>query len=161
GAAKELKYRDDIAFLFVGGWSEFEKANAFARAHELTSIRCLPYQPQAQLSALLSSADLHVVVLGDAFSGIVHASKIYNILKIGTRFLFIGPEPSFVSKLITQCSEPTSTSVRHGDTQSIVAFISKSADRQQQADRRTSAHAQEFPALPGFSKFIGHVEAAA
>src|SRR5256714_4692813 len=96
-AAQELKHRKELMFLFVGGGSEFQKVKSFARAQRLTNIRCLPYQPQPGLSAMLSAADLHVVVMGDAFSGIVHPSKIYNILKIGAPFLFIGSEASFVS----------------------------------------------------------------
>ena len=49
-AAKKLSARDDIAFCFVGGGSEFSKVEEFARANQLENIRCLPYQPQAELS---------------------------------------------------------------------------------------------------------------
>src|SRR5207253_1988210 len=67
-AAKELRRRDDIEFLFVGGGSEVDKVESFARSNDLRNIHCLPYQPHAELSALLSAADLHVVVLGNEFS---------------------------------------------------------------------------------------------
>ncbi len=48
----------------------------------------------------LSAADLHVVVMGDAFVGIVHPSKIYNIMSVGRPILYIGPETSHVTDLV-------------------------------------------------------------
>lgn len=70
------------AFLFIGGGSELERVKRFAAEHRLTNIKCLPYQPMEELSASLSAADLHVVVMGDPFVGIIHPSKIYNILGV-------------------------------------------------------------------------------
>ncbi len=37
--------------------------------------------------------------MGDEFVGIVHPCKIYNILTLGTPFLYIGPTPSHVSDI--------------------------------------------------------------
>src|SRR6476660_7073963 len=65
--ARELKDRTDIVFLFVGGGSELRKVKSFASQHA-ANIRCLHYLPHEQLSALLSAADLHAVVMGDAFN---------------------------------------------------------------------------------------------
>src|SRR4029079_11338516 len=83
-AAEKLSSRADIAFGFVGGGSEQRKVEEFARTRQLENILCLPYQPQEELSAVLSAADLHVVAMGEAFPGIVHPCKVYNILTIGT-----------------------------------------------------------------------------
>jgi putative colanic acid biosynthesis glycosyltransferase WcaI len=153
GAALKLKHRDDIVFVFAGGGSELPGVKAFARSHNLGNIRCLPYQPQAQLPALLSSADLHVVVMGEAFGGIVHPSKIYNILKIGAPFLFIGPDKSFVSKIIT-ANEGVATSARHGEIERVATIISAAAER------RAPARPDQFSSEPAFSRFIAHVEGA-
>src|SRR5512146_595816 len=71
-AAEKLKDNDFIRFCFVGGGSEFSRVQAFAREKCLSNIRCLPYQPLSKLSASLSSADMHVVVMGTPFRGIVH-----------------------------------------------------------------------------------------
>ena len=90
-AAQRLADRPEIVFCFVGGGSEFPTVANFAAAHNLANIRCLPYQPLADLSASLSSADLHVVVMGDPLVGIVHTCKIYNIMCIGAPVLYIGP----------------------------------------------------------------------
>src|SRR6266550_4958234 len=160
-AAQKLKCRDDLVFLFAGGGSEVENVQSFARLHELRNIRCLPYQPQANLSALLSAADLHIVVMGEAFSGIVHPSKIYNILKVGAPFLFIGPEAGFISDIVAAApSELVAMRAQHGQTQEIVTFISELANRHPQDRAPVLAQRPEFPKAPGFSRFIAHIEAA-
>ena len=89
GAASELAGQPGIAFCFVGGGSEFGKVKAFASKHRLTNLVCLPYQPLDKLSASLSAADLHVIIMGDPFVGIVHPCKIYNILGVGSPVLYI------------------------------------------------------------------------
>ncbi len=117
-AAERLEGREaDIVFCFVGGGSEFAKVKAFARERGLTNIVCLPYQPLEQLSASLSAADLHVVVMGDAFVGIVHPCKIYNILRLGIPFLYIGPPVSHVTELAEGIF------ARHGEVDKVAEAI--------------------------------------
>ena len=160
-AAQELKCRDDLVFLFAGGGSEFEKVQSFARLHELRNIRCLPYQPQANLSALLSAADLHIVVMGEAFSGIVHPSKIYNVLRVGAPFLFIGPESGFIADIVAAApSELIAMRARHGQIQEIVTHISGVANSHRQDRTPVFAQRHDFSKDRGFSRFIAHIEAA-
>jgi hypothetical protein len=73
-AARRLAGRKEIVFCFVGGGSEQVKVSEFAALHNLKTVRCFPYQPFDKLSAALSAADLHVVVMGNGFVGIVHPS---------------------------------------------------------------------------------------
>lgn len=98
-AALDLEKISDLAFLFVGGGSEFLKVKAFAEDHRLSNILCLPYQPLNALSASLSSADLHLVVMGPPFVGMIHPCKVYNLLALGLPFLAIGPERSHLTDL--------------------------------------------------------------
>lgn len=115
-AASGLAENRQIAFCFVGGGSEYEKVGTFARERNLQNIRCLPYQPLQQLSASLSAADLHVVVMGDAFTGIVHPCKIYNILEIASPVLYIGPATSHVTDVTVKLEDQVMVcSVRHGE----------------------------------------------
>jgi hypothetical protein len=128
--ARRLADRQDIAFLFVGGGSEHDAIASFARQHGLSNITCLPYQPFSELSASLSAADLHAVVLGDAFVGIVHPSKIYNVLQVGVPFLYIGPSPSHVTDLTPACAEGDwAFHAAHGDVDKLVAHITSCAKR--------------------------------
>jgi colanic acid biosynthesis glycosyl transferase WcaI len=120
-AARELKDREDIRFCFVGGGSEFQTVRRYAIRHELTNILTLPYQPFSRLAASLSSADLHVVIMGDPFVGLVHPCKVYNIRALGIPYLYIGPTESHVSELI-----PT-FSAKHGDVESVVRHIQRGA----------------------------------
>jgi colanic acid biosynthesis glycosyl transferase WcaI len=121
-AARSLADRPDIVFCFVGGGSEFPTVTNFAAAHNLSNIRCLPYQPLADLSASLSSADLHVVVMGDPLVGIVHTCKIYNIMCIGTPVLYIGPSKSHVMDIAAGNGIPLA-SANHGEVDRVVARI--------------------------------------
>ena len=76
-AAHELRDRDDIVFLFIGGGLGRREVHDFIDRHACTNVRLLPYQPQASACVeSLSAADLHVVSMGDAMVGIVHPCKI-------------------------------------------------------------------------------------
>ena len=97
-AAERMADHPEIVFLFVGGGSEFAKPLKLYR-RGVPNIRCLPYQPKSELAGLLSAADLQVVLMGDAFVGIVHPCKIYNILAVGAPFLYIGPQWSHITDL--------------------------------------------------------------
>ena len=121
-AAQRLREHPAIAFCFVGGGSEFSKVRDFALANHLPNIRSIPYQPLDKLSASLSAADLHLVVMGDPFVGIVHPCKVYNIRRLGIPFLYIGPVPSHVTELAPAAA------FRHGDVDGVVRFLSSNAD---------------------------------
>lgn len=128
-AARTLRQREEIAFVFVGGGSEQSKVKKFAGANQLQNIRCLPYQTQAELSAVLSAADLHMLVMGEAFRGIVHPSKIYNILAIGSPFLYIGPPDSHVAEIISNLPDQRQADVAgHGQPVEVVRFICERAE---------------------------------
>ena len=116
-AARAVEKRSEIVFCFVGGGSEQAKV----RDSGLSNVKCLPYQPLNELSGSLSAADLHVVVMGEKFVGIVHPCKIYNILSVGAPVLYIGPEPSHITDIASQQGKFFIT--RHGDIDAVVAAI--------------------------------------
>lgn len=129
-AALKLGGQANIAFCFVGGGSEYEKVKTYARQNKLNNIICLPYQPLNELSASLSAADLHVVVMGDSFTGIVHPCKIYNILEIGSPVLYIGPPTSHVVDVVSKLEDQDLVcGARHGDVDAVADYITASAQR--------------------------------
>lgn len=139
-AAVQLREDSSIVFCFVGGGSEFRTVQEFATANRLTNIKTLPYQPIEGLSASLSSADLHVVVMGEPFVGLVHPCKVYNLRTIGSQYLYIGPTPSHISEM----KPPFSAA--HGDVQSVVRHIQRAAkmnSRSYQTDESVSEHGHE------------------
>jgi len=119
-AVRALKNRSEIVFCFIGGGSEQIKVREIAA--ELTNVKCLPYQPLNELSSSLSAADLHVVVMGDEFVGIVHPCKVYNIMSIGAPTLYIGPTPSHVTDIASQ-QQSRFFITTHGDVNGVTAAI--------------------------------------
>lgn len=123
-AARQLTNHRELAFLFIGGGSQFVKVQEFAIAHSLNNILCLPYQPLDRLAGALSAADLHLVVMGNPFVGLVHPCKIYNILRIGSPVLYIGPEPSHVSEILAQVNgELPVGRAGHGEISRVIQHI--------------------------------------
>ena len=149
-AARRLGADPEVVFCFIGGGSEWRKirekmegrrseiedggskievSSDFSfqlSAFSLSSIICLPYQPLDQLAGSLSAADLHVVVMGDAFVGLVHPCKIYNILSVAAPVLYIGPRPSHLSELLEAINhEYPCASVAHGEVDRVVQHIER------------------------------------
>ena len=72
--------------------------------------------------------------MGDAFVGIVHPCKIYNVLALGIPFLYIGPERSHITELMA--------------TDGIGAFASRAAHGDVAAVIRAINQARELPSAP-------------
>lgn len=143
-AAGKLAPNSDIAFAFVGGGSEQTKVRAYAQQHGLTNIICLPYQPLDKLAGSLSAADLHVVVMGAAFVGIVHPCKVYNILEVGAPFLYVGPSESHIVDLMSGTEKGTAfLSAQHGEVDRIAGYITACAAERKDA-RSVNAIAASF-----------------
>ena len=127
-AARQLAADSRYVFCFVGGGSEHPKVRKFAEENGLKNILCLPYQPLSELAGSLSAADLHVVVMGNPFVGMIHPCKIYNILTVGAPVLYVGPEPSHLADILASMGgSPHTARVAHGDTAAAVAHIHRIA----------------------------------
>jgi glycosyltransferase involved in cell wall biosynthesis len=140
-AARQLRDRSEIAFCFIGGGSQLETVRRFAARYRLGNIVVVPYQPLDKLAASLSAADLHAVVMGDAFVGIVHPSKVYNIRAVGIQYLYIGPVNSHLSEL------GPAFQARHGDVDSVAQHVLTAAAAAASGARR--------PSLPVFTRGAG------
>jgi len=130
-AAKSLQDETAIRFCFIGGGSVFRAIKSDV-APRLLNVVCLPYLPREELSAALSAADLHVVTLGDIFRGLIHPSKVYNVLKVGAPVLYVGPEPSHVMD-VARATGLSTWRCRHGDVAGAVEAV-------RTAKARTSEH---------------------
>jgi len=139
-AAERLKDDQSIAFCFVGGGSEFKRVQKWAETGKRANVLCLPYQPLAQLSASLSAADAHVVVMGDAMLGLVHPCKIYNILAVGAPVIYIGPKPSHATEILDRLGdEARSIRVAHGEADVLAEQIQNLRHKDEDGHRRPSA----------------------
>ncbi len=120
-AARALRDRTDIHSASLAAAANSRPFSRFALDNGLSNIITVPYQPADLLGASFSSADLHVVVMGDQFVGLVHPCKVYNIRKLGIPYLYIGPAESHVTDMA-----PT-FSAAHDDVESVVRHVEEAA----------------------------------
>jgi hypothetical protein len=77
--------------------------------------------------------------MGNAFVGLVHPCKIYNILSVAAPVLYIGPRPSHVTEILDATGpECPHAAVAHGEVDSVVHQI-------QELLRRTNATGRPSP----------------
>jgi len=120
-AALAMRGDPSVVFLFIGGGLRVEEVRAFREHHGLENITQLPPQRREGLGESLASADLHVVVMGEAVNGLVHTSKVYGILATGLPFVAVGPRDSHLGDLIREC--PSGFRVDHGDPSGFAEII--------------------------------------
>ncbi len=116
-AARRLGTNQRNRVLFRWRRQRVREGQELRTSHDLSNVVTIPYQPLDKLAASLSSADLHVVVMGNPFVGIVHPCKIYNIRTLGIPYVYIGPKLSHISEL-----NPLLTA-EHGDVDAVVRHI--------------------------------------
>jgi colanic acid biosynthesis glycosyl transferase WcaI len=130
-AAAEIEGDTRFRFVFVGGGSgKAEVDDRIARGAR--NLLSLPYQPRESLAVTLSTADLHVVSMGDAMVGVVHPCKIYGVLAIGKPILLLGPGESAAGAIVA--SNHLGWTVSHGDVRGMRAALVEALS-QSPADR--------------------------
>ena len=145
-AARQLASDPEIVFCFVGGGSEWRKIkeqvegrSTSNRQPRTANVLCLSYQPLSELSGSLSAADIHVVVMGNAFVGLVHPCKIYNVMAVGAPVLYIGPRRSHIAEILSAANgEVPSLSAVHGEVEVVVKQILRARDEARQRSRHCS-----------------------
>lgn len=91
--AAHLLAGEKICFQFVGDGAKKAALQQLASEYGLTNVQFLAYQPMERLAEMLSAADLAVVCLDKAFTGLSVPSKSYGIMASGTPILgFIDPD---------------------------------------------------------------------
>jgi glycosyltransferase involved in cell wall biosynthesis len=160
-AAVRLKHRKDLIFMFVGGGLGKKEVEQYKKDHGLDNVVSLPYQPLESLRWSLSSADAHVVSLGDNMVGIIHPCKIYGSMTVARPILFFGPKPSHVSDLLDV--HGFGQHISHGDTDAAIRAIETLAAtppetlaRMGNTAQRVMAQSLTQSALCG--KFCDHLE---
>jgi len=125
-AARRLRDRPDVAFLFVGGGPRLAEVVAAKQAEGLDNIRLLDYFPREQLHASLTVADVHLVSMRREMTGIVVPGKLYGAMASGRPVLFVGPEHCETADTIRQSE--CGLTVRLGDVDGLVEAVTLLAD---------------------------------
>lgn len=140
-AARILRARKDIVFLFIGDGAKAGEIKEYVRRHELRNVRLLPYQPRETLLYSLAAGQAHLVTLADGLAGLSVPSKTYGILAAGRPVLFVGDPRSDVARLVAEhrCGEVIPT----GDATRLADVVSAWAD-DPEAAVRMGADAREL-----------------
>lgn len=116
--ARELKNDNMFLFVFIGGGVRKKDITEFKRQYNLENIIQLPYQPREKIQLSLGSSDIQVVILGDNLVGFTHPNKIYGALFIGKPIIYIGPENSHVTEILSGLQG--NISVKHGESKELI-----------------------------------------
>lgn len=147
-AAFLVRNDPNIVFLFVGGGVRTEDVRKFKAKHKLGNVIQLPYEDRKNIKYSLSAADLHAVVMGEPFVGIVHPCKVYGVMVIGRPFVYIGPKKSHIGRLIS--SESFDYHVNHGEADKLVETIQ--TVRKLSSEERASISEREKRIVGDFSR---------
>jgi glycosyltransferase involved in cell wall biosynthesis len=124
-AARRLRDRPEIVFLFVGAGPRLAEVRALQEREGLENVRFLDYFPREQLHASLSLADVHLISMRREMTGIVVPGKLYGAMASGRPALFVGPEHCESADTIRQAG--CGLTVRQGDADGLVESLSRLA----------------------------------
>ncbi|HEX8633842.1 MAG TPA: glycosyltransferase family 4 protein [Pyrinomonadaceae bacterium] len=99
-AARLLRTRADIMFLFIGDGVKAGEIKDFVSRHRLANVRVLPYQPRENLLYSLAAGHAHLVTLAHGLAGLSVPSKTYGILAAGRPVIFVGDPRSDIARLV-------------------------------------------------------------
>jgi glycosyltransferase involved in cell wall biosynthesis len=127
-AARRLRDRGDVVFVFIGGGPRLTEIHAAQEGEGLTNIRILDYVPRDKLHLSLSAADVHLISLRPEMTGIVVPGKLYGVMAAARPALFVGPSHCESADTIRRAG--CGMTVLPGDTDGVVSALSKlAADR--------------------------------
>ncbi len=101
-AIEQLKDRDDIRFVFVGGGKHMAQLQNYCEENQLNNAIFKPYQPREEIGASLSLADLHLISQTESMTGLLVPSKLYGIMAAGRASVFIGSDKAEVGLVLQE-----------------------------------------------------------
>ena len=160
GAARLLRDRADVRFLFLGDGAKRPQVEAAAR--ELPNVAVGPYRPREQLALSLSAGDLHLASLEPGLEGLIEPSKAYGIMAAGRPALFVGPRGSEVARTLVRegCGEVFASGEPAALTAAITALANDPGRRAAMGARARAALVQRYDrrvAADRFAAILGTV----
>ena len=99
-AARKLRDRDDIVFVFAGDGGKKQKVQEVATSQALDKVMFIPFQPLDRLAESLSMADVALIGIYPENEGVIMPSKLYGLLAVGKPIICVsGPESEVVEIL--------------------------------------------------------------
>jgi glycosyltransferase involved in cell wall biosynthesis len=88
-AAKLLRHRADIKFLFIGEGEKWQPAYDYVAAEGLTNVKVIPFQPEDRLPYTMALGDISLVALDKGVEGLMVPSKMYYYMAAGSAVIGI------------------------------------------------------------------------
>ncbi len=133
-AARRLRGRPDIMFVFVGyGGKTGAVAEAIASG-ELLNVRLLPRQPREMLGPMLASATATIIAFVGDMKGLSVPSRMYNVLSAGTPIIAIADPDSELALVVRE--EQAGWVLAPGDVAALAALVENLANKQGMAEAR-------------------------
>jgi glycosyltransferase involved in cell wall biosynthesis len=101
-AAAERLGDTNVVFQFIGDGPKKLKLQELVVGYGVGNVQFLPYQAMKDLPEMLSAADLAVVCLESAFTGLVVPSKAYGIMASATPIMGLVDRYSEIGRMITE-----------------------------------------------------------
>ena len=120
-AARRLRDKKEIVFLFVGGGPRLREVKEAKELENLNNIRILDYVPREKLHESLTVADAHLVSMRPEMTGIVVPGKLYGAMATERPVLFVGPDHSESADTIRRAG--CGITVRIGEVDTLVEAI--------------------------------------
>ena len=147
-AARRLRDRSEIVFLFVGGGPRLREVRAAKESEGLDNIRLLDYVPRERLHESLSMADAHLVSMRPEMAGIVVPGKLYGAMASARPVLFVGPHHCETADAIREAD--CGVTVRLGEADALVDAIEQLAASPAEAE--AMGHRGRTAFLEGFER---------
>ena len=127
-AAKLLRHRRDIKFLFIGEGEKWQPAYDFVEREELINVQVIPFQPESMLPYSMALGDISLVSLDIGAEGIMVPSKMYYYMAAGSAIIGICQGRNDVTQSLSKGD--SGLIVKPGDEQKLADCILDLAENQ-------------------------------
>jgi colanic acid biosynthesis glycosyl transferase WcaI len=128
-AARRLRDRFDIVFLYVGDGPRLTEVREAKEREGLDNIRLMDYFARDQLHTSLSLADVHLISMRAEMTGVVVPGKLYGAMASGRPAVFVGPDHCESADTIRRAE--CGFTIRNGDVDGLVDALKRlAADRE-------------------------------
>jgi glycosyltransferase involved in cell wall biosynthesis len=135
--------REDVVFAFVGDGTKKQDIEAYAKEHNLSNVKLIPYQDKADLIYSLNAGDVHWVVNAKGIKGVSVPSKLYGVMAAGKPVLGVLEKGSEARLIIeeTKCGYVVEPGDYDGIENIIIKCIEKfnAMDKKDELEQRGTA----------------------
>jgi colanic acid biosynthesis glycosyl transferase WcaI len=133
-AADQLRDRDDVIFLLVGGGSLVDDIGAAIDARSLRNVRQVPYQPSAVVPQIYGASDVSLVLQARGTGSHVLPSKVYRIMAYGKPLIACADPGSDLAQLVMDAG--CGIVVPAGDSTALARAIRSARDNRVEWQRK-------------------------